>query len=227
MVQVRQFHNLTLAIAKADSNKVCYLVMPEGEKESLLKYIDSASIKYNCSMVVVSGLNWNDDLTPWPAPGVFKQKKPFGGKADDFLKAFLSEYMIDIEQSLGLVRPQRYLVGISLSGLFALWTLTRTDIFSGIASISGSLWYDGFACWLENAQLKNTSARVHLSLGNREKNSKDERMSQVETLTEQIVQNLAGRNFSIDYQLVEGTHFSPIEPRLELAFTDLLLTEHE
>lgn len=167
-------------------------------------------------------MNWNDDLTPWPAPGVFKQKKPFGGKAEDFLKVFLSEYLVDIEQSLGLVRPQRYLVGISLSGLFALWTITKTDIFSGIASISGSLWYDGFASWLDNTQQKNTSARVHLSLGNREKNSKDERMRQVEKLTEQVARTLADKSISVDYQLVEGTHFSPIEPRLELALKDLL-----
>lgn len=222
MAQTRQFHNLTLATAKADSNKVCYLLIPEGEKESFLRYIDKAAKEHNCSIVVLSGLNWNDDLTPWPAPGVFKQKKPFGGKAEDFLKVFLSEYLVDIEQSLGLVRPQRYLVGISLSGLFALWTITKTDIFSGIASISGSLWYDGFASWLDNTQQKNTSARVHLSLGNREKNSKDERMRQVEKLTEQVARTLADKSISVDYQLVEGTHFSPIEPRLELALKDLL-----
>lgn len=81
MAQTRQFHNLSIAVAKADSDRVCYLIMPEGESKKLLDYIDSASVKYNCSMVVISGINWNDDLTPWPAPGVFKQKKPFGCKA--------------------------------------------------------------------------------------------------------------------------------------------------
>lgn len=223
MAQIRQFHNLTLAIAKADSNNVCYIIMPEGEKDKLLRYIDEASIEHGCSIVVLSGMNWNDDLTPWPAPGVFKEKKPFGGKAREFLKSLLIEYIVDIEQALGLKNPRRYLVGISLSGLFALWTITQTDRFAGIASISGSLWYDGFADYMQRNEAMNPSVKVHMSLGDREKKSKDERMSQVETITGQIANSLRQQNISVDYQIVEGTHFSPLIPRLEMALASILI----
>lgn len=222
MAQTRQFHNLSIAVAKADSDRVCYIIMPEGEKDKFLRYIDAASIDHGCSLVVISGINWNDDLTPWPAPGVFKEKKPFGGKAREFLKSLLTEYILDIEQALGLKNPKRYLVGISLSGLFALWTITRTDKFAGIASISGSLWYDGFADYMQQNPPMNPSVKVYMSLGDKEKKSKDERMSQVETLTGQIADSLRQQDISVDYQIVEGTHFSPIEPRIELALSAIL-----
>lgn len=221
MVQVRQFHNLTLATARADSDRVCYLIMPEGESKKILDYIDSASEKYNCSMVVLSALNWNDDLTPWPAPGVFKQKKPFGGKAATFLKAFLTEYMRDIEQALGLSHVQRYLVGVSLSGLFALWAMTQTDKLAGVASISGSLWYDGFVQWLQQQEF-SSDCKTFLCLGDSEHKSKESRMATVQQCTEAVVAILQQKGVDTTYKLVPGTHFSDIKPRLDQAFDSLL-----
>lgn len=179
MIETRQYHGLTLEIAKVKSNRVCFFLLPEGLKHDGLKFLEQASEDYSCSMIVITGFDWNDSLTPWPAPGVFKEKKPFGGKADTFLKELRVEYIRDIEQSLGVIRPERYLVGVSLSGLFALWALTQTTTLQAVAAISPSLWYDNFAEWLSANQLTSIPARVHISLGDKEKNSKDSRMSTV------------------------------------------------
>lgn len=213
---------MSILIAKAASQRVCYIILPEGVKDDVLRYIDEAASRFNCSFVIISGLDWNDDLTPWPAPGVFKEKKPFGGKAADFLGTLLSDYIPEIDHRLGLTDPQRYLVGISLSGLFALWTLTQIDVFSGAACISGSFWYDGLVDYFRETPLLNPSMRIHISLGDREKDSKDERIRTVESCTEEIVSILSARGTAVDYRLVEGTHFSPIIPRLALALESTL-----
>lgn len=208
-------------IARANSDRVCYLLLPEGLKSDGVALLESVAERYRCSMVVVSGYAWNDALTPWPAPGVFKDKKPFGGKARDFLKSFREEYNRDIEQSLGISHPQRYLVGISLSGLFAIWSLTQVPDLQAVAVISPSLWYDNFTSWLETTPVAS-KAKVHISLGDREKNSKDPRMSTVQDCTDKTVAILRSQGLEVDYRLFDGTHFSPIVPRLETALAAIL-----
>lgn len=220
-MQFSKFHSLSLATSVACSNRVCYLLMPDLERNGLLEYIDKTGKEHDCSMAVVSVPDWNDDLTPWPAPGVFKGARPFQGEAGIFLNEFL-ECMDFVEESMGLTCPERYLIGVSLSGLFGIWTLLKTDAFSGIGSISGSLWYDGFVEWLGEADVKNPSVKVFMCLGDREHLSRDKRISQVETLTENAADILRSRNIEVTYQLVEGTHFSPVEPRIELALQTLL-----
>lgn len=216
MVQVRQLLDLTLATAVADPGRVCYMIMPRGEKENILQYIDNASREFDCTIVAIFGAVWNDDLTPWPAPGVFKQKKPFGGYASIFLERLVSEYISAIEHDLGFDNPERYLMGVSLSGLFVLWALTATDKFDTVASISGSLWYDGFAQWFAQQEVC-TRTRAFVSLGESEHLCKEKRMSSVRECTEAVVQALQAKGVETHFQMVPGTHFSDIRPRLDLA----------
>lgn len=223
-MQIRQINSLSVAAKGAHSDRVCYVIVPSLEGMGFLDHIEKTAGIYGCSIAVISVSNWNDDLTPWPAPGVFRAKEPFGGMAEVFLDTFLG-CIWEIEDSMGLVSPKRYLIGVSLSGLFAVWTLSKTDIFCGIGSISGSLWYDSFVEWLEKAEMRNPSVKVFMCLGDRERFSKDNRISQVKTLTESAVRILESKNIEISFQLVEGTHFSPLEPRIDLAFKKLLQTK--
>lgn len=222
MTETRAYHGLDFTIARNGCGRICYVLLPEGLHSDGLKMMEACALKYSCNIVLITGMDWNKDLTPWPAPGVFKKEKPFEGKAGDFLKELLTDYFPGIESILGLNHPERYLVGISLSGLFAIWTLFQTDEFRSIASISGSLWYDGFVDWVRTHEMKNGSAAVHLSLGDREKNSKNLRMSQVEDATATVTHMLVERGCSVDLRMIQGTHFSPITPRLEMAFDNIL-----
>lgn len=60
-----------------------------------------------------------------------------------------------------------YLIGYSLAGLFALWTAYETDIFSAIASCSGSLWFEQWDEYVLHHQIKHES-NIYLSLGGKE-----------------------------------------------------------
>ena len=39
----------------------------------------------DCSLVAVSGLDWDKDLSPWPAPAVRRGEEPFAGGAAEYL----------------------------------------------------------------------------------------------------------------------------------------------
>ena len=195
------------------------MILPEGIKGGLAEGLAILSEKYSVSIVVIDDVNWNDDLTPWPAEGVFRKAKPFRGNADGFLEKLTHEIIPDAEKRLGIEDAERTILGVSLSGLFALWSAFNTNAFSNIISISGSLWYDGFVDWMEEQTLSPSVRKVCMLLGEKEKNAKDKRMATVEDRTVAVANTLKEKtSASITFELVEGTHFSPIMPRLERAF---------
>ena len=120
---------------------------------------------------------------------------------------------------MGIENAERTLLGVSLSGLFALWSAFNTDAFTNIISISGSLWYDGLVEWMKEQAPSPRIKKVCMLLGEKEKNAKEKRMATVEERTQAVANILKKKNqSSVIFELVEGTHFSPIMPRLERAF---------
>ena len=222
MVETRTYHGITLDIVRSATDRICYILLPEGLKDDGRKWMEDAAGRYGITLVAMHGMEWNDDLTPWVAEGVFRKAKPFGGRADSFLKDLLEDYFPYVESDLGIQHPQRYLIGISLSGLFALWSVFKCELFCGIASISGSLWYDGFAGWAAEQTLCGKGTKLFISLGDREKRSRDRRMATVEDATIRTVEILRHDGASVEFILEENTtHFSPIVPRLERALASL------
>ena len=206
-------------IIKQPTNKICYMILPEGVKEDLANGLERLAEKYSVSIVVSNDVNWNDDLTPWPAEGVFKKAKPFGGRAAEFLDKLTRDIIPETEEHLGIVNPERTLLGVSLSGLFAVWSAFKADAFTNIISISGSLWYDGFVDWMKENTPSPNIKKVCMLLGEKEKNAKEKRMATVEECTHTASNILKEKSCAdVRFELVEGTHFSPIMPRLEQAF---------
>lgn len=213
---------MSLPIIKQNTNKVCYMILPEGIKDDLCDGLKGLSEKHGISIVVIEDVNWNDDLTPWPAAGVFKKAKPFGGKAAAFLDKLTHEIIPETERDLGIEDAERTLLGVSLSGLFAVWSAFNTDVFTNIISISGSLWYDGFVEWMKEQTPSPQLKKICMLLGEKEKNAKEKRMATVEERTLDAANILRAKSqATVTCELVEGTHFSPILPRMERAMMAL------
>lgn len=207
---------------KQNTNKICYMILPEGVKGDLDDGLKGLSEKYGVSIVVMDAVDWNNDLTPWPAEGVFKKAKPFGGKAALFLEKLTNETIPETERDLGVEDAERTLLGVSLSGLFAVWAAFNTDVFANIISISGSLWYDGFVEWMKEQTPSPGLKKVCMLLGEKEKNAKEKRMATVEERTLVAADILKAKSqAAVVFELVEGTHFSPILPRMERAMMTL------
>lgn len=195
------------------------MILPEGIREDLFDGLKELTEKYGVSFVVIENINWNDDMTPWPAEGVFKKAKPFGGQAASFLDKLTNEIIPEIEKTLSVEDAERTIMGVSLSGLFAVWACFNTNAFTNIINISGSLWYDGFTEWMKEQTPSPQLKKVCMLLGEKEKNAKEKRMATVEERTHTAAEILkANSQASVLFELVDGTHFSPILPRLERAF---------
>ena len=112
--------------------------------------------------------DWNYELSPWKAQAVFGNED-FGDGA-----------VRTLEQILTLCTDKSrtyYIGGYSLAGLFSLWAAYQTDVFSGIAAASPSVWFPGFLQYMKEHDMRAKS--VYLSLGNREERTRNPLMATV------------------------------------------------
>ena len=214
----RIYHSYHLDISQNGSNRVCYIILPECLKESEREWLDRMAEEYSASMVVISGLDWESELTPWKAPGL--KAGEFAGRAQSFLDILKGDIMVNVESSLRISRPKRFIAGVSLSGLFALWASCRTHLFEGVASVSGSFWYDKFTEWFIAQEY--SSSRYYFSLGEKEKDGKNLRLAAVEEETAKIMSTLQANEKEVIFEYNEGNHFGPLIERIEKAIINIM-----
>ena len=104
------------------------------------------------SLVAVSDLDWNRDMAQWDSPAAFKNGEPFTGGADDYLRLLVEEIIPRAEKELVGPPAWRGIAGYSLAGLFALYTIYQTDVFSRVGCMSGSLWFPGFKEYIRSEE---------------------------------------------------------------------------
>ena len=172
------------------------------------------------TLVCIDGVDWDRDLSPWPAEKVFRGGADFSGGAETFLQVLLQNILPAAEENLS--PAWRGIFGYSLAGLFSLWAMTKTDAFQRCASVSGSLWFDGFTDYLSTHPLLGRPARVYLSLGDREDKAKNPRMQRVRTATEAAKQILEARGIPCAFELNPGGHFQDPAKRQKKAILALL-----
>ena len=155
--------------------------------------------------------NWNLDLSPWHAPAVFG-KEDFGGGAAETLDAVLK---------LCSDNSRRYYIGgYSLAGLFALWAAYQTTVFAGVAAASPSVWFPGFADYMEEHAIK--SSRVYLSLGDKEEKVRNPVMATVGENIRRACDCLAGQGVACVLEWNKGNHFKEPYIRTAKAFAWLI-----
>ena len=172
------------------------------------------------TLICIDGVDWDRDLSPWPAEKVFRGGADFSGGADAFLQVLLQDILPAAEADLS--PAWRGVFGYSLAGLFSLWALTKTDVFARCASVSGSLWFDGFVEYLSAHPLLGTPKRVYLSLGDKEEKAKNPRMQRVRVATEQAREIITKQGVSCAFELNPGGHFQDPLGRQKRAVLALL-----
>ena len=205
-----------LCCSQPCNTRIAYIVHP---MDTLSGWIEPAADKYHTSIVVITGMDWHNVLSPWPAKGVLKGSPDFKGDAHEFLNLLRKTVIPHIEKSLGISNNvERTLIGVSMSGLFALWQWMICDTFRNIASLSGSFWYDGFLGWIKEQAVPAKEGKGYFSLGIQESKSKVKAFESVETNTMEILSLLKDAGIDVEFQSVAGNHHSDPIPRLEKAF---------
>lgn len=172
------------------------------------------------TLICIGGVDWDRDLSPWPAQRAFRGGEDFSGGADVFLHTLLTQLIPAAEESLS--PAWRAVFGYSLAGLFSLWAMTKTDVFQRCASVSGSLWFDGFPDYLSAHPLLGRPDRAYLSLGDREEKAKNPRMQRVRAATEEAAQIIARQGAPCAFELNPGGHFQDVLARQRRAVLSLL-----
>lgn len=201
------------------NDRIAYILYP---LEMLQDWVEQAAQKYGVSIVIVTNIDWDNDLTPWTAPGEPKGCPEFEGKAGEFLKTLTKEVIPEIDRRYSLRGDvERTVVGVSLSGLFALWQWSLCGMFRNIATLSGSFWYDGFEQWVLRQPFSDKNGRCYMLLGEDEPYSNVPAFRKVGVCTENIVRYLRSQGVKITYNIVPGNHFQYGIERLNMAFENL------
>ena len=219
MMTSRTYHSLHLDIVSFDSSSIIYVLLPHRLPAEELTAIEELSTRFETNIVAISEMDWNNDMTPWKAPAV--KEGEFGGRASQFLDRLKGDIFFNLESSLQIRNPKRYLIGLSLAGLFSVWAGIMKPLFEGVASISGSFWYDGFAEWLLK-QEELQCVRFHISMGEKEKETKVKRFANIEEDTMKVVETLMLKGAEVAFEVTEGGHNSPVLPRIEKSVVSLL-----
>lgn len=218
MMTSRTYHSLHLDIVSFDSSSIIYILLPHRLPAEELTAIEELSTRFETNIVAISEMDWNNDMTPWKSPAV--KEGEFGGRASQFLDRLKGDIFFNLESSLQIRNPKRYLIGLSLAGLFSVWAGIMKPLFEGIASISGSFWYDGFAEWiLKQEDLK--CVRFYVSMGEKEKETKVKRFANIEEDTMKVVETLMLKGAEVTFEVTEGGHNSPVLPRIEKSVVSL------
>ena len=215
-MQTFRIENLNIKTVRQSADRICYLLYP---LESLGEWIEEAARKFGVTIAVISGMDWDDDLTPWPAKGQPPGCPDFKGYGPEFLSMLKTKVMPETERRLDISEDaERTLTGVSLSGLFTLWQWMTDDTFHNIISLSGSFWYDGFVEWLTSLPVQKKTGKAYFLLGNLEAKTNVKAFQPVQTDTVQIVGYLHKNGINDCFELVPGNHYQYGEQRLDRAF---------
>ena len=167
------------------------------------------------NLVTISGLHWNQELSPWPVETVVSKDDNFAGEAAQWLSLLTGEVVPQVEQLLDLPPTWRMLAGYSLAGLFAVWTAFHSDLFTRFLSASGSMWYPGWLEYAREHELAVSLQGIYLSVGEQESTSRNAVLHTVGERTRAMTELMAERGIPSHFELNPGNHFK--NPPLRVA----------
>lgn len=179
------------------------------------------------NLVTISGLHWNQELSPWPIETVVSRDDRFTGGAPELLPLLTGEVVPQVERLLDAPPTWRCLAGYSLGGLFAVWTAFQTDLFTRILSASGSMWFPGWLEYAHEHQLAAPLQGIYLSVGDKEITSRNAVLQTVGERTQALAQLMADRGIPATFQLNPGNHFKNPPLRVVKGIKWLLQLDHD
>ncbi|MCB2288192.1 alpha/beta hydrolase [Clostridium sp. CS001] len=212
-----------------DVNYPVAYINGEGSIQEIMEEVE-CHFGIDCSEFIVIGVisqDWNEDFTPWAAPPLSKKSEPFKGGASSYINSLVDTIkpFIDVHYKTKPDPSNTALIGHSLGGLTALYSLYTISAFGMIGSISGSLWYDGWIEFMDSHRISNEFSRVYLSLGKGEEHSRNLRMAKVGNCTREasiILKDQLESKENVILEWNEGGHFSELPNRLKRALLWLM-----
>lgn len=181
-------------IGDKDSQTVCYFFMAERINIEPVEGV---------RLVMIYPYDWNYCMTPWKYHD--KNMGKTGG-GEEFLSWFISEIYDEKYQ-------RQYIGGYSLGGLFALFAACEKELFDGVMSVSGSLWYPGALEYFNEKSIGKRIGKIYMSLGDKESLTKNAEREKVGFNTEKLAE-VFGKTKEVFFEYNGGGHFTDINGRI-------------
>ena len=181
-------------IGDKDSQTVCYFFMAERINIEPVEGV---------RLVMIYPYDWNYCMTPWKYHD--KNMGKTGG-GEEFLSWFISEIYDEKYQ-------RQYIGGYSLGGLFALFAACEKELFDGVMSVSGSLWYPGALEYFNEKSIGKRIGKIYMSLGDKESLTKNAEREKVGFNTEKLAE-VFGKTKEVFFEYNRGGHFTDINGRI-------------
>ena len=170
----------------------------------------------------VSGVVWNDEMSPWYCEPVFSGERAFTGGADKYLGVLTTE-IIPKAESLVRGKPSYMAItGYSLAGLFAVYASVKTSCFKRAASVSGSLWFPKYKEYITVINSDDLPEKLYLSLGDKESKVKNPILKTVLDNTLFTAESFKALGVDVTFELNPGNHFKDEALRVVKAVSSLL-----
>ena len=204
---------ITLYGIENNNIPIVYLntVMNEGEK------VFNACKLLNCPpfiLAAISNLDWDCDMSPWAIPPISKNDTPCSGGANAFLKLLTDTIIPNVNSLINGKAAYNAIAGYSLAGLFALYSLYKTTVFTKAATTSGSLWFPEFTEFALNNDLAIIPNCLYFSLGDTEAKTKNSVLQTVEKNTRILEAHYCANGIKTVYVSNKGNHFQNTIPRM-------------
>ena len=169
----------------------------EGDGEGVYKELQNMGCT-SINLLVVGNIDWNHDMSPWYMPSIYSKEKSFSGGADGYLKLLIDE----------ILPKAKELIEGELAGLFAVYTMYKTDVFDRVACMSGSLWFSDFIEYCKRNEYKRLPDKIYFSLGDKEANTRNPVLKTVQDKTIELSEYFKSLGAEVIFELNSGNHFT-------------------
>lgn len=192
--------------AAGPDRPVIYLNTFANEGKQVLQALQDSGCP-DFTLAAVSDLEWDHDMAPWDIPPIAENDTPCTGGADDYLRLLMEKILPEAEKEVKGRPLWRGIAGYSLAGLFAVYSIYQTDLFSRVASMSGSLWFPGIKEYIFSHEMKRKPDHMYFSLGDRESRTRNRFLKCVQQNTEEIQAFYRKKGIDTMFQLNPGNHY--------------------
>lgn len=212
--------NLDIAVdLYVHDNPVALLIQPLERKEvGTIGHEVSLIAQHTPHPFVMAAFKINDwhlQMSPWHDDAISRREE-VGHHAEETLRFITRRLLPVLQQRFGDLPV--VLGGYSLAALFSLWAATQTDVFTGIAAASPSVWIDGWQTFASSHPILSKVA--YLSIGRKEEHVRNLSMARVGAnirFEQQLLEQQLGPN-NTTLQWNEGGHFDHMDARTAQAY---------
>ena len=181
----------------------------EGDGEDVYQALQNMGCT-SFNLLVVGNIDWNHDMSPWYMPSIYSKEKSFSGGADEYLRLLIDEILPKAKELIEGEPEFTGISGYSLAGLFAVYTMYKTDVFDRVACMSGSLWFSDFIEYCKRNECKRLPDKIYFSLGDKEANTRNPVLKTVQDKTIELSEYFKSLGTEVIFELNPGNHFTDV-----------------